>query len=188
MFRNFHLKDIIFLAIIGIIFGVIYLATGFIYNGLTVLLTPFGYGPMANDITIGIWCMAGPLAGFILRLPGAPFLSEFLSATVETLLGDQWGASNILSGLVQGIGSELGFTITFYKLYNWLTLVLTSTMMTATTFAWDWFRNGYSHFTPSMLTTMLIVRWFSMFLFTGVLVKLIINLLNRAHVIQRISK
>lgn len=62
--RSLHLRDIILLALIGIIFGVIYFAAGFVYNGLTVLLTPIGYGPMANDLTMGIWCMAGPLAGF----------------------------------------------------------------------------------------------------------------------------
>ena len=107
MFHQFHLKDIILLAIIGIVFGVIYLATGLLYNGLTIALTPFGYGPMANDITLGIWCMAGPLAGFMLRLPGASFLGEFLSAVVEMLLGDQWGVTTLLSGLVQGIGTVL---------------------------------------------------------------------------------
>jgi energy-coupling factor transport system substrate-specific component len=185
MFRQFHLKDIILLAIIGIVFGVIYLATGFIYNGLTVLLTPFGYGPMANDITLGIWCMAGPLAAFMLRLPGASFLGEFLSAFVEMLLGDQWGVTTLLSGLVQGIGTELGFSLTLYKMYNWLTLVLSATTTTIATFAWDWFRNGYNHFGASMLLVMFIVRWISMFFFTGVLVKLIINLLNRSHVLSR---
>ena len=185
MFRQFHLKDIILLAIIGIVFGVIYLATGFIYNGLTVLLTPFGYGPMANDITLGIWCMAGPLAAFMLRLPVASFLGEFLSAFVEMLLGDQWGVTTLLSGLVQGIGTELGFSLTLYKMYNWLTLVLSATTTTIATFAWDWFRNGYNHFGASMLLVMFIVRWISMFFFTGVLVKLIINLLNRSHVLSR---
>ena len=74
--RSLHLRDIILLALIGIIFGVIYFAAGFVYNGLTVLLTPIGYGPMANDLTMGIWCMAGPLAGFLLRTPGAAFLGQ----------------------------------------------------------------------------------------------------------------
>lgn len=188
MFRRFHLKDIIFIAIIGILFGLIYLATGLLYNGLTVLLTPFGYGPMANDITLGIWCMAGTLTGFLLRLPGAAFLGEFLSSFIEMLLGDQWGAVNLLSGLVQGIGTELGFTLTFYRVYNWLTIVLTTTTTAIVTFAWDWYRNGYQHFTSQMLVNLAIVRWLSIFLFAGVLVKLIINLLDRAHVIQKVRK
>ena len=171
--RSLHLRDIILLALIGIIFGVIYFAAGFVYNGLTVLLTPIGYGPMANDLTMGIWCMAGPLAGFLLRTPGAAFLGEFL------------GAANLISGAVQGIGSELGFTFTFYKMYNWLTLLISSLTLTFVTFGWDWFRNGYNHFSGQMLIIMLIARFISMFVFSGILVKLITNLLQRAHLIKR---
>ncbi|WP_076459804.1 ECF transporter S component [Limosilactobacillus caccae] len=182
--HQLHLRDIILLALIGIVFGVVYFAAGFVYNGLTVLLSPIGYGPMANDITIGIWCMAGPLAGFLFRLPGSAFLGEFLGATVEMFLGDQWGAATLISGFVQGIGTELGFTVTFYKIYNWLTIVMTTVMTTLVTFAWDWFKNGYSHFSGQMIIILLIVRFISVFIFSGILVKLIANLLQRAHVIK----
>lgn len=185
MKKVFHLRDIILLALIGIIFGVIYHAAGFLYNGLTLLLTPVGYGPMANDITMGIWCMAGPLAGFMFRLPGASFLGEFLGAAVEMFLGDQWGAATLISGAVQGVGTELGFTLTGYRIYNWLTIIMVTIMTTIVTFAWDWFRNGYSHFAGQMLVVMIIVRLISIFFFTGVLNKLIINMLERAHVIRR---
>lgn len=182
--RSFHLRDIILLALIAIIFGVIYYAAAFVYNGLTILLTPTGYGPVANDVTMGIWCMAGPLAGFLLRRPGAAFLGEFLGAAVEMFLGDQWGAANLISGAIQGVGTELGFTLTAYKLYNWITVILTSLTATVVSFGWDWFRNGYSHFAPQMLVVMLVVRFISMLVFSGVLVKLIVNLLGRAHVIK----
>ncbi|MDO4902787.1 MAG: ECF transporter S component [Limosilactobacillus sp.] len=182
--RIFHLRDIILLALIAIIFGVIYYATGFLYNILSVVLTPTGYGPLANDLTIGIWCMAGPLAGFLLRIPGSSFLGEFLGAAVEMFLGNQWGAVNLISGCVQGIATELGFTVTFYKIYNWLTLVITSVFATLITFGWDWFRNGYDHFSTSMNLTLFVVRFLSMFIFSGVLVKLIANLLKRAHLIK----
>lgn len=183
--HQLHLRDIILLALIGIIFGVIYFAAGFIYNGLTILLAPIGYGPMANDLTMGIWCMAGPLAGFLIRIPGTAFLGEFFSAVVEMLLGDQWGAVNLISGTVQGLGAELGFTFTFYRTYNWLTLLISSLTLTLVTFGWDWFRNGYSHFSGQMLITMLIARFISVFVFSGIIVKLIANMLQRAHLIKQ---
>ena len=182
--RSLHLRDIILIALIGIIFGVIYFAAGFVYNGLTVLLTPIGYGPMANDLTMGIWCMAGPLAGFLLRTPGAAFLGEFLGAAVEMLLGDQWGAANLISGAVQGIGSELGFTFTLYKMYNWLTLLISSLTLTFVTFGWDWFRNGYNKFGFKNVYYFS-GRLLSMFFFCGVLVMLIERLLERSHVMKR---
>lgn len=185
MKKGFHLRDIILLALLGIIFGVIYFAAAFVYNGLTLLLTPIGYGPLANDITMGVWCMAGPLAGFMFRLPGASFLGELLGATVEMFLGDQWGAANLISGAVQGVGTELGFTLTGYRIYNWLTIILVTISTTIVTFAWDWFRNGYSQFAGQMLLVMIIVRFISIFLFAGVLNKLIINMLTRAHIVRR---
>ena len=46
--QHFHLRDIILLALIGIIFAVIYFGADFIYNALTVALSPIGYGPAAT--------------------------------------------------------------------------------------------------------------------------------------------
>ncbi|MCI5812481.1 MAG: ECF transporter S component [Limosilactobacillus coleohominis] len=183
--QHFHLCDIILLALIGIIFAVIYFGADFIYNALTVALSPIGYGPAANDITMGIWCMAGTLSGFLLRKPGAGFLGEFLAAAIETFMNGQWGAANFISGFVQGVATELGFTVTGYKIYNWLTVVTTSLFAAVITFGWDWFKNGYSHFAPAMQISLFIIRFISIFIFSGVLVKLIANLLERAHVVRK---
>ena len=46
--RSLHLRDIILLALIGIIFGVIYFAAGFVYNGLTIASMPH---PIMADTT-----------------------------------------------------------------------------------------------------------------------------------------
>ncbi len=183
---RYHLKDIILLALIGIIFGVIYYAGDFLYNGFTILLTPFGLGPMANDLTMGLWCMAGPLAAMLLQRPGAAFFGEFLGAAGEMFLGGQWGAANLISGFVQGIATELGFTFTGYRRYNWFSLTLTTLTATLVTFGWDWFRNGYAHFSGQLDLLLLGARFVSIFLFSGVLVKLISNLLVRAHVIKTV--
>lgn len=101
--KKLHVRDIILIALIAIIFGFIYLVSDGLYNVLTALLTPVGYGMLANDIMMGIWCMAGPLAGFLVRLPGAAFLGEFLGSCVELIAGEQWGAVNLISGAVQGL-------------------------------------------------------------------------------------
>lgn len=184
MSTRYHLKDIILLALIGIIFGVIYYAGDFIYNGFSILLTPVGLGPMANDLTMGLWCMAGPMAAMLLRRRGAAFLGEFLGAAGEMFLGGQWGAANLISGFVQGIATELGFAVTRYKHYDWLGLICSTLFATLITFGWDWFRNGYAHFSLGLNLILLVARFISMFVFCGVLVKLVANLLERAHVIK----
>lgn len=182
--KGFSLKDIILLALIGIVFGVIFVGAGYLYNIIMLALTPIGFGPAAEDITIGLWCMAGPLAGFLLRRPGAAFLGEVIGAVVEMLIGDQWGAANLLSGAIQGLGSELGFAFTGYKVYNWLTTILTTLTTCAVTFVWDWFKSGYDAFKPSTVITLLIIRVICMFIIDGVLVKLISNLLERSQVLR----
>ncbi|KRM61636.1 hypothetical protein FC26_GL001713 [Paucilactobacillus vaccinostercus DSM 20634] len=181
--KKLHVRDIILLALIGIIFGAIFMGTDFIYNALTVVLTPIGLAPMANDLMMGLWIMAGPLAGFMLRLPGTAFLGEFLAAVGEMFFGGQWGAATLISGVVQGVAAELGFTLTGYKYYNWVTLGLSTITSTVLTFAWDMFKNGYSAFHLQLLIILFIARLISIFIFGGVFVKLITNLLNRAHVL-----
>lgn len=183
--NTLHVKDIILLALIGILFGAIFLGTNFIYNALTVALTPVGLAPMANDLMMGLWVMAGPLAGFMIRIPGSAFLGEFLAAISEMFFGGQWGASTLISGAVQGIAAELGFTLTGYKFYNWITLILSTLTSTILTFGWDMLRNGYASFDFSLLIILLVARLISIFIFGGVFVKLITNLLTRAHVLTK---
>ncbi len=99
---TFSLRDVILLAILSLIFGALYWGFGFVYNFATIILTPIGWGPAANDLTIGLWCMAGPLAAILLQRAGAAFIGEFMSAFVEMIFGGQWGAANLISGLIQG--------------------------------------------------------------------------------------
>lgn len=177
---KFHLRDIILLALIGIIFGVIYWAGALMYNALTIVFTPLKLPMMANDITLGLWCMAGPMASLLLKKPGASFLGEFLGAAGEALLGNQWGAASLISGTVQGLGSEAGFALTGYRHFDWLGVTLSTITTTIITFAWDWFRNGYNQFGFANVYYFS-VRLVSMFFFCGVLVMMINRLLDRSH-------
>ncbi|WP_105956447.1 ECF transporter S component [Apilactobacillus quenuiae] len=184
MQKIWNLRNIILLTLISIICGIIFFATGFIYNSLSLMLTPFGLAPFANDILIGLWIMAAPLAGFIFKKPGAAILSEILGSIVEMFLGGQWGASTLISGFIQGVASELGFAVTKYKHYDWIGIISTTITTTIITFIWDWFKNGYSSYAPNMLILLFITRMLSVFLFGGILTKLINNMLSKSNVIK----
>lgn len=181
--KRWHIRDIILVTILAIFMGVIFWVIGPLYTVLSAALAPFGLSPLANELLLGIWVMAGPLAGFIIRIPGAATLGELLGAVVEMFLGGIWGASTLISGVVQGFGSELGFIFTGYKRYNWPTLVLTALTTTIVTFTWDLFRSGYAAYHIPFLLLLFAVRFASVFVFGGVLTKLINNLLVRAHVL-----
>lgn len=182
--KKFALKDIILLGLIAIVFGVIYFAAGFLYDGITLALTPFKLGPMANDLLLGLWCMAGPLAACLLQKPGTSFLTELIGSCIELVLGGQWGAANIISGVVQGLGSELGFACLGYKHYGWGALTLSAVTTTIVTYAYDLVRNGYAHFGVQLIILYFVVRLVMMLLFSCVLVKLILNLVAESGVVK----
>lgn len=186
--KNWHLRDIILVTILTIFMGVIFWATDPVYTFLSAALTPLGLQPFANEILMGVWVMAGPLAGFIIRIPGAAILGEFLGAVVEMLLGGLWGASTLISGAIQGLGSEIGFTLTRYKHYGWKTLILSTLTTTVITFAWDLLRSGYAAYHLNFLLLLFGARFLSVFLFGGVLTKLITNLLIRSHALSTTSR
>ncbi len=130
---KWSLREVILMALIGIGFGVIYFIMDPIYAALDAVLVPMGLHPYAIAITIGPWMMAAPLASYLLKRVGAGLIGEILAATGEALLGGYWGVATIISGFIQGIGSELGFTLTGYKSWK-LGLILSTLTGTAVTF------------------------------------------------------
>ena len=66
----------------------------------------------------GVWVLAGPLAGLIIRRPGAALFCELIAATAEAVLGSHFGATVIISGLIQGLGAEAGFALLGYRRFG----------------------------------------------------------------------
>ncbi|KRL05416.1 ECF transporter S component [Liquorilactobacillus oeni] len=178
--KSWSLRDVIFLAIIAIFFGIIYQVWSYAYYGLAA--TPLK--PYANDLTLGVWIMAGPLAGILLQKAGATVVGELLAAAVEMLLFSSWGASTLLSGFIQGIGNELGFAATGYKNWGRTGLLLSTIGATIITFIWDWFQSGYSEYNFGLLATLLIIRFISIGFFAGILVYWIKQLVEKTGLIK----
>lgn len=177
--HHWKLKDIIFLALIACFFGSIYQGSSYLYYALAA--TPLK--PYANDLMLGIWLMAGPLAGICLRQKGAAFLGEFLAATTEMLLFSSWGAANLITGALQGLASELGFATTRYKNFGKLGLTYGVLWATLLTFGWDYFYSGYRAYSGTMLLTLLGLRFLSLAFFDGLLIYWIKQLLRKAQVL-----
>lgn len=178
---KWSLRDVIFLAIIAIFFGVIFELWSAAYYA--VAATPLK--PYANDLTLGVWLMAGPLAGAILQKVGSSTIGEVLAAAVEMLLFSSWGAANLISGFVQGIGTELGFAATGYKSWDKLGLTLSVLTTTIVTFIWDLFNSGYADYKPGMMITLFIIRLISAGFFGGVLVYYIKKLVTKSGLLKR---
>ena len=79
--KHLTLKDIIFIMLIALIFGALFVGTDVIYAPLYLVI-----GPFANEVLFGLWIMAGPLAIAILRLPGTAVIGEVLAAFWVTVV------------------------------------------------------------------------------------------------------
>lgn len=74
--------------------------------------------PGAQGLINGPWLIAGPLAGVIVRKPGAALYAEFVAAAIELLFYPAYGAAVLLSGLVQGLGAEIVFAVFAYRAFG----------------------------------------------------------------------
>ncbi len=167
--HKWQLKDIIMVAILGLIFAVIYLAILYAGVGVTAVLTPFGLAPFGYEIFYGIWFMGATLAGFIIQKPGVAIITECLAAFLEFLMGNMGGPLVLISGLVQGAGSEVGFAMFRYRKYNLATMCVSGIMAAVFSFAWGYFQNAYAGLSSAILIAMLAVRILSAVVFAGLI-------------------
>ncbi|OIL73095.1 ECF transporter S component, partial [Oenococcus oeni] len=138
----------------------------------------------ANDATLGPWLMAGPMAGYILRRPGASIIGETLAGIVEMVFGSQWGIMDIVAGAIQGLGTEIGFAAFRYRRWDKTSLSLSVLTSTIVTFIWDLFRNGYSHYTLLLLIALFITRLISVTVFSGVIVYFTEKLISKSAILS----
>lgn len=112
---TWRVVDIVVVSVLGVAVGVIFWlwSAGYgLISAFTVAFPPIGalYG--------GGWLIAGVLGALVIRKPGAALYCELIAASVEGLLGTHFGFTVLLSGLIQGLGAELGFALFRYKKFT----------------------------------------------------------------------
>ncbi|MCF2589003.1 ECF transporter S component [Brevibacterium sp. UCMA 11752] len=117
--KQWRVVDYVVTAVLGISVGLIFWVLALSWKVLELGFQAF---PPSIGLIAGLWVLAGPLAGAIIRKPGAALLCEMIAAIVEAVLGSHFGATVLLSGLVQGLGAELIFAAFGYRKFNlWVT-------------------------------------------------------------------
>ena len=104
--------DLITTVMLGLAFGVIFIGWAQVGNVTKPLFTAL---PPLSGLLNGVFWLPAVVAMVIIRRPGAALLAELIAASVEPLLGSQWGLSTLVSGLIQGAGVELGFLLFAYR-------------------------------------------------------------------------
>ena len=181
---NWKLKDILMVAIVGVLFSFLFMAADYIGAFLTAVLTPAGYGPLGYQLIYGMWFMAATFATYIIQKKGVGIIAEMLAAVIEVMMGGMFGPMTLVNGFIQGFGCELGFIVTGYKQYNMVSMGLGAVFCSVISFISEYFLYGYSAYGVSMIIIMLIVRTISSVIFTGFVSKLIADGLAKAGVLR----
>jgi energy-coupling factor transport system substrate-specific component len=114
--RRWRVVDIVVASVVGVALGVVFFAWGFAYTGLEA---PFkALLPGAQSFTESVWLVGAVMGGLLVRKPGAALYVELLAATVEALIGGQWGLLTLVSGIVQGLGAEIVFAVFRYRAWR----------------------------------------------------------------------
>jgi energy-coupling factor transport system substrate-specific component len=138
MVAKWTTREIVVAAVLAVAVGVIFWAWDSLYTSVFQLI-PFPFVYAIN----GLWMIGGLLIPYIIRRPGAAFFGELVAAFISMLIGNQWGAWVIASGVVQGAGAEIGFACFRYKKFNWLSLYVAAALAQAFSIVLDTFVYSY---------------------------------------------
>lgn len=175
-------REIVVVAAIGVFFGVVYLAWVQAWLVARALI-----GPISLDIFFGLWCVASPVAAYIIRKPFAAFAAEMIAAIAEVATGNPAGLILLLTGLVQGAGAELPFALTRWRNYGWAVMIASGVSAALFSFAYTWVRFKYGELAPDFLAVMLTVRIISGILLAGILGRFIAEGLYRTGVLDGLA-
>ena len=147
------------MAILGVLFAVVYMAVFYGGTAISVALTPLGLSAFGFELIYGVWFMAATIAAYIIRKPGAALITEVLASAIELLMGNSGGATVVLTGLIQGVGCELGFAVFRYRKYNLLSMALSGVFAAVCIFCYELYYLSYYLLAPTMLAAQLAVRF-----------------------------
>ena len=110
---SWSLIDFVAVATIGLACGALFAGWNLLWGIASPLFAAIL--PLQYLLFAGTWVIAGPLAGLVVRRPGAAFAGELIAASVSFLLASQWSVDALLSGAAQGIGAECAFALFRYR-------------------------------------------------------------------------
>ena len=132
-------RDIVIIAVIAAITGVINTGVGNVWYLLNTAL-----GPLGGALLQGAFMWAYILAMWLVRKPGTALLVGLIEASVEILLGNAAGVGTLGWGLLQGLGIEAVMAICNYSKYGLVAAICAGaaasqlgTVWTAVLYGWD---------------------------------------------------
>ena len=111
-------RDIVIIAVIAAITGVVNTGVGNVWYLLNTSL-----GPLGGALLQGAFMWAYILAMWLVRKPGTALLVGLIEAVVEILLGNAAGVGTLGWGLFQGLGIEAVMAICNYSKFGLISAI-----------------------------------------------------------------
>ncbi|MEN6482637.1 MAG: ECF transporter S component [Anaerolineaceae bacterium] len=136
---NYSTRDIVIIAVIAAITGVINTGVGNIWYLLNTSL-----GPIGGALLQGSFMWAYILAMWLVRKPGTALIVGVIEAATEILMGNAAGVGTLGWGLLQGLGIEIVMAFSNYMKYDILIAILAGaaasqlgTVWSSILYGWD---------------------------------------------------
>ncbi len=129
--------DLLTCAFLGVAFGVAYWGWSLAYDAPSKALTA-AFPPLVG-ITAAPWLMAGVVGGLVIRRPGAALFAELIAASIEALIGSQWGVATLVSGALQGLGAEIAFALLGYASFGLVAAALAGGLSAPLEAVYEWY-------------------------------------------------
>jgi energy-coupling factor transport system substrate-specific component len=180
--NKWNLREMVVLAAIGVVFGFLYLLWVQAWLILQGLL-----GPLSMDIVFGFWFCASTFAAYVIRKPWAALSVSLAAVFTEILAGSPSGAIMLLTGLVQGLGSEVPFLLTRWRRYSLPVLLSSGATAAVFSFAYTWVRFGYWSLAPGLLVVMFVLRTVSGMVLGGALARVLAESVKKTGVFRGLA-
>jgi energy-coupling factor transport system permease protein len=136
---KYSTRDIVIIAVIAAITGVVNTGVSTIWT-----LANTSLGPLGGAILQGAFMWAYILVAWLVRKPGAVLFLGIIESAVEILLGNSAGIGTLGWGITQGLGVEIVMAISGYQNFSiWAAMAAGAaasqfgTVWTAILYGWD---------------------------------------------------
>ena len=106
MNKKITTKEIVVVAMVAAVVGVIYTLLDYAYMPMSAVL-----GTVFMELTFGIYMLSGALPMYLVRKPGIAIFGALVTAGVNLLLGSPYGLQLVLAGVLEALGVEIAYAI-----------------------------------------------------------------------------
>ncbi len=173
--------DLVTVAMLGVAIGLAFWGWSQLYHVISAA-TAVVFPPIAGLLS-GPWLLGGVVGALVVRKPGAAMATEVVAASVEALLGNGWGISNLVIGAVQAFGVEVVLAILLWRRFGLLAAMAGGAASAVCNAIYSWVLY-YSDWSASAFATYVVLVIISGMVAAGLLGWVLVRALSRTGVLD----